>query len=238
MMITSSRPMIATSVATALVLGAASLAQSRSQRQAVAPTDPRLQEAISWYTGVGGTVDDAKAHSLLLEALEDNDPISRMWLARCYSRGRMEFERDEQQAAVIAGEVLGQIEQLAARDVVEAVFLLGTAHDEGIGMPTDAGRAMAWFHRAADQNHVLAQHNLGNAYLAGRGVPQSDELAVYWWRRAADQGDAIPQWQLGKMYEAGRGVSANLPTALSWYRQSAARGNLSARQALERLGES
>lgn len=199
--------------------------------------DPRLKQAIAFYTGTGGTVDDARAHDLLVQALQTPEPITRMWLARVYSRGRMEFERDEAQARVIAGEVIGRVRELAEDGVAEAVFLMGTAYDEGLGVDADAATAVSWYHRAADLDNVLAQHNLGNVYSEGRGVPRSDSHALYWWRRAADQGDAIPQWQVGRVYEQGIGVQADRDEALRWYREAAGRGNRQAREALQRLGE-
>ncbi len=197
--------------------------------------DLRLDESLRWYTGMTGTVDDQRARELLLEALETPDPITRMWLARCHSRGRMFFERDETRADLIAGEVIAEVERLAHEGLAEAAFLMGTANDEGLAMEVDPAMAAAWFHRAADQSHVLAQHNLGNAYYGGRGLPQSDVMAVYWWRLAAEQGDAIPQRELAAMYEQGRGVDKDLTAAEHWYRQSAERGNPQAQEALERL---
>lgn len=198
--------------------------------------DPKLTEAIAWYTGTAGHVDDDRAHGLLLQAVADDDPVSVMWLARCHSRGRMRFERDAAKANALASRVNGDIGRLAETDVPEAVFLTGTAYDEGLGLAVNASLAAAWFHRAADLGHLLAKHNLGNAYADGRGAPQSDAMAVYWWRQPADAGDAIPQFRLAKMYEEGRGVPRNPLLALQWYRRSAERGHGPAREALTRLG--
>ena len=75
--------------------------------------DPLLARAIALYTGTSGTVDDPRAHDLLIEAAADGDALSRMWMARVYSRGRMEFERDEGRARQIAGEVIGEVTRLA-----------------------------------------------------------------------------------------------------------------------------
>ena len=199
------------------------------------PVDHRLSEAVRWYTGVAGHVDDARAHALLLEAAADGDPISQMWMARVYSRGRMGFKRDTVRARAIARSVIDRIDSLAGTGVTEAVFLMGTAYDEGLGVEPDARVAAGWYQRAAERGHILAQHNLGNVYLAGRGVPQNDSLAVVWWTRAAEHGDAIPQLRLGMMYEQGRGVSRDLAAARRWYRRSAARGEHRAAAALERL---
>lgn len=198
--------------------------------------DPKLGESVGWYTGTAGRVDNALAKELLLEAAEDGDPISRMWIARVYSRGRMNFERDEAQARTIARDVIERIESLAEERIAEAVFLMGTAYDEGLGKTADIATAVQWYRRAADLGYGLARHNLGNVYFEGRGVAQNDSLAVHWWTMAAEGGDAIPQLRLGTMYEEGRGVTRNLAEARRWYGLAAARGNADARAALERLG--
>ncbi len=198
--------------------------------------DPKLEESVGWYTGTAGRIDNTLAKELLLEAAEDGDPISRMWIARVYSRGRMNFERDEAQARTIARDVIDRIESLAEQRIAEAVFLMGTAYDEGLGKTANIETAVQWYRRAADLAHGLARHNLGNVYFEGRGVVQNDSLAVHWWTMAAEGGDAIPQLRLGTMYEEGRGVARNLTEARRWYGLSAARGNADARAALERLG--
>jgi TPR repeat protein len=197
--------------------------------------DPRLDEAARWYTGVAGRVDDERAQALLLEAAAGGDPVSQMWLARCHSTGRMGFPRDADRARSIAGAVIASVRELAARGVAEAVFLMGTAFDEGLGETENPVTAASWYRRAADLGHVLAQHNLANLYFDGRGVRQDDRQAVEWWRRAAEQGDAVPMLRLGTMYEEGRGVARDLDQAREWYRRAAARGNARAAEALERI---
>ncbi len=217
----------------ALLFLGALLAPAQLQGQTV---DPKLAESVGWYTGTAGRVDNARAKQLLLEAAEDGDPISGMWIARVYSRGRMNFVRDEAQARAIASELIERIESLAENRVAEAVFLMGTAYDEGLGKPANIETAVQWYRRAADLGHGLARHNLGNVYFEGRGVVQNDSLAVRWWTMAANEGDAIPQLRLGTMYEEGRGVGRDLSEARRWYGLAAERGNADARAALERLG--
>lgn len=195
-----------------------------------------LVEAVDWYTGVAGRVDDARAKALLEDAATTGDPLARMWIARCLSRGRMGFVQDREQARARAAEVIADVRRMAGDGVLEAVFLMGTAHDEGLGVAEDPAVAADWFQRAADRGHVLAQHNLGNAYAAGRGVTKDEALAVAWWTRAATSGDAIPQLRLGEAYEHGRGVARDLAEARRWYRAAAARGNAAAQAALTRLG--
>lgn len=200
-----------------------------------AEPDPALLEAVDWYTGVAGRVDDSRARRLLERAAEDVDPISVMWLARVRSRGRMGFERDEEEARRLASTVIRAVQRAAESGVLEAVFLMGTAYDEGLGRTEDPGRAALWHRRAAEKGHVLGAHNLGNAYWEGRGVAQDPSQAVKWWTQAAVEGDAITQLRLGQAFEAGRGVVRDLEAAATWYMRAADAGNVQAREAMERL---
>ncbi len=198
-----------------------------------AEVEAKMQEAIRWYTGEAGHVDDAKAHTLLLDAIDPDYPLPQMWIARCYSRGRMTYERDATRARLMAERVIDRVRRIAEDGSVEAAFLLGSAYDEGLGVPVDSVTAMAWFLKAGEQGHVLAQHNLGNAYFAGRGVAQNDSLAAAWWRKAAEKGDAIAQYRLGIMYKEGRGVPQSDSVAVVWWRDAAGRGERRARTALQ-----
>jgi TPR repeat protein len=218
------------------VVRAALLASAVAGPQALsAQASPVLLEAIEWYTGVAGRVDDERAHTLLLDAVARDEPLARMWLARSHSRGRMGFDADVSKAQALAAEEIDVVERLAGEGVLEAVFLMATAFDEGLGRTEDPAEAAVWLRRAAERGHVLAQHNLGNAHAAGRGVEQSDRLAVEWWLKAAAAGDAIPQLRLGEAYEAGRGVTRDMASACHWYGEAARRGNGAALKALDRL---
>lgn len=198
--------------------------------------DPLLERAIGFYTGIAGTVDDARAKELLLGAAADGDALSMMWLARCYSRGRMNFENDQTRARQIATEVIGDVRRLADHNVAEAAFLMGTAYAEGLGVDADEASAFDWYFSAANLGNALAAHNLGNAYREGDGRPRDAKIAAYWYRRAADKGDALPMFWLGEMYERGEGVERDLDRARHWYRESANRGRADAESALQRLG--
>lgn len=198
--------------------------------------DTRVVDAIGWYTGTAGRVDEPRARALFEAAAESGDVLGRMWLARAYSRGRMGFSRDAARASAIAGVLLDAVRRQAGLGVTEAVFLVGTAYDEGLGVPEDPVAAMEWFQKAAAAGHTLAEHNIGNAYAAGRGVAADASAAVTWWTKAAQKGDAVPQLRLGEAYETGRGVAKDLAAARRWYADAASRGNAAAKAALERLG--
>jgi len=243
------------------VVGASGSAGCAGPPPASPPVEPsaELLEAVDWYTGVAGRVDDGRARELLERAMgqpaetgseraapseeaasrEDaagaGNAIAVMWWARVHSRGRMGFPRDEEAARRTARAAIGAVEASAEAGVLEAVFLMGTAYDEGLGKPVDPAQAALWHRRAAERGHVLGAHNLGNAYSDGRGVPLDPALAVEWWTQAAEQGDAITQLRLGEAYEAGRGVAQDADAAVAWYRRAAERGNAQAAEALRRL---
>ena len=198
--------------------------------------DTRLVEAIGWYTGTRGLVDDARARLLVETTAFEGNVLARMWLARMYSRGRMGYPRDDVKARAIAEQLIDAVQRQAAAGTVEAVFLMGSAHDEGLGVAEDPEAAVAWFSKAAAAGHTLGEHNLGNAYAAGRGVAADPVRAVEWWLKAAAKGDAVPQLRLGEAYEAGRGVAKNLDEARRWYGAAATRGNADAAAAVKRLG--
>lgn len=225
---------VATAVATAVAVGLAGL--TPAPLQAPPGADVRLVEAIGWYTGTAGRVDDTRARALIEAAATDGDVLARMWLARAYSRGRLGFPRDEARARLIAEQLVGAVERQAGRGIVEAVFLMGTAYDEGLGVAEDPAAALAWFQKAAAAGHTLAEHNIGNACAAGRGIAADPAAAVAWWLKAAAKGDAVPQLRLGEAYERGTGVAVDLAQARRWYADAAARGNAAAKAAIERLG--
>lgn len=199
------------------------------------PVDLRLVEAIGWYTGTRGVVDDAKARTLIESTAFEGNVLARMWLARLYSRGRAGYPRDEARARAIAEVLVDAVQRQAMAGATEAVFLMGTAYDEGLGVAEDPAIAFAWFSKAAAAGHTLAAHNLGNAYAAGRGVAADPAQSVSWWLKAAVSGDAVPQLRLGEAYEAGRGAARNLDEARRWYGEAARRGNAAAAAALKRL---
>lgn len=200
------------------------------------PVDPRLVDAIGWYTGTAGRVDDPRARQLIEASALDGDVRGRMWLARAYSRGRLGLPRDEARAKAMAGLVIDAVRRQADRGSAEAQFLVGTALDEGLGLAEDPAAAIDWFRKAAAQDHTLAQHNLGNAFAAGRGVTADAAEAVRWWMLAGRKGDAVVQLRLGEAFERGTGVPHDLAQARRWYADAAGRGNVQAKAALERLG--
>jgi len=116
----------------------------------------------------------------------------------------------------------------------DAQTYLGVMYREGRGLPRDHVEAVAWFYKAARQNHALAQYNLGIVWASGIGVPRNDEAAVKWYRLAATQGLSEAQFALGYMYAHGRGGERDPAEARRWYEAAAVQGNT---YAMNNLGE-
>ena len=191
-----------------------------------------LQEAIGWYAPQNGQTDYARARRLFAQAAQSGHPLAVMWLARSYVAGRVGFAKDVERAQELARRVIQEIRRLARNGDREALFLLGSAYDEGLAVTQDNEQAVSWYRKAADQGHAIAQSNLGWMYDKGHGVAQSDREAVKWYRKAADQGYANGQKNLGTMYHSGRGVAQSDREAVKWYRKAADQGNADAQDNL------
>lgn len=69
-----------------------------------------------------------------------------------------------------------------------AMVLVGTLHENGLGVRRDYGEALRWYRQAADRNYAQAFYALGMMYENGRGVPEDPRQAREWMRKAADRG--------------------------------------------------
>ncbi len=112
----------------------------------------------------------------------------------------------------------------AEKGDAEAQFQLGQRYAAGKEVARDDARALAWFLKAAAQDHGKAQVSLGSIYAHGFGVPQDWAASIKWYRKAALQGDRIAQHNLGLDYNYGHGVARDYGKAARWFRLGAAQG--------------
>src|SRR4029079_13738643 len=80
---------------------------------------------------------------------------------------------------------------------------LARRYAEGIGCPRDAGQAMLWYRRAAQEGEPGAMVAIGDMFEEGRCVDQDFVAASIWHRRAANIGFAPAMVRLASMLEAG-----------------------------------
>ncbi|MBI1928182.1 sel1 repeat family protein [Candidatus Poribacteria bacterium] len=194
---------------------------------APSPSDARtlLQQAIGFYNGTAGKVDDEKAKALFIEAGSTGDPLAMMWLALCHYIGLCNFPENVERGQQLAKEAIEEIQCLAKQSDPDAALLLGIAYEYGLAVSQDAAQAVSWYRQAAEKGDASAMFNLGWMYDNGKGVPQDVAQAVSWYRQAAEKGNASAMNNLGVMYQHGEGVPQDDGQALFWYGKAAEKGH-------------
>jgi len=124
---------------------------------------------------------------------------------------------------------------LADKGHARALYNLGVAHAQGVGVEASAALSIYWWHRAALAGSTEAQYNLGLAYAQGQNVAKSPVVASMFWYMAASGGDAAAQFNLGMMAAEGDGLRRDFENAVFWWQRAAAQGFPHAIQALDIL---
>ncbi len=122
----------------------------------------------------------------------------------------------------------------ASQGHIEALFMLASLYERGVGVSVDGDRAMALYRKAASAGHNRAMHNLG-VMLSARGSAQDYREAALWFYRASLAGLADSQYNLAILYERGLGLEQDLTRAYFWYRVAAHSGDKEATQQADRL---
>lgn len=119
---------------------------------------------------------------------------------------------------------------------MDAQYIIGIAHMNGVGMPTDYPQALQWFQKAAKQGYAPAQFYSGFLYEFGaKGIQKNEKQAFYWYQKAAKQGIIMAQFRLGLMYQTGKGTKVDKQQANNWLSKAAIQGHDRAVQALREL---
>ena len=180
-----------------------------------------IQEAFGYYSGTADRIDYDKAKKIFTKAFQMGDPLGKMWLARCYSKGTYGCQKDKERAAEMAEAVIGEVKSLAESGQSEAILLLTSAYFEGLAVSKDYEQAVYWCRKAAEKEQPLGMSRLGYLYANGKGVAKDEQQAVYWYRKAAEKELPVGMTNLGWMYEKGRGVAKDDDQAVYWYKKAA-----------------
>jgi len=164
----------------------------------------KLHEAIAFQAGTGRKIDYVKAKELFLELAELDYPLAKIWIAQCCHKGYGNFQKDVKKAEKIAKEVVEQVKELAKQGDQDAVFLLGRAYWDGLGLDRDYEKAVDWYRKAAEAGNSEAMNNLGISYRDGKGVPQNNEKAAEWFSKAAKAGNSWALKELEASYLSKR----------------------------------
>jgi TPR repeat protein/serine/threonine protein kinase len=109
-----------------------------------------------------------------------------------------------------------------AREMINVAWL----YEQGKGVAKDYGKALEWFHKAADTGDAIATGDLGALYQNGEVVPQDYRKARELFEKAAGGGDARSMTELGILYETGEGGAQDEVKAREWYQKAADVGSV------------
>lgn len=92
------------------------------------------------------------------------------------------------------------------RAAADGCAALGSAYQQGLGVPRDPARARELYTRACNAKSGRGCSRLGALYLMGVGVEKSAERAIGYSQAGCDAGDALGCVNLGLMCERGDGL--------------------------------
>lgn len=153
-------------------------------------------------------------------------------------------ERDRQSAEAVGNleayavykmgqypEALARWTALAEAGNTTAMINLANMHQQGQGVPKDAGVALGWTRKAAERGDARAEYDMGMAHERGVVIARDAAEAERWFRRAAARDHADAQFALAVMLATNRGAGVATTTAQQraeakvWLTKSAAGGN-------------
>jgi TPR repeat protein len=114
----------------------------------------------------------------------------------------------------------------------EAMYLLGTLFDQGIGVSQNYKEAFKWYQHAADRGQAEAMNCLGILYTVGHGMPQDYAEALSWYLKAVEHDSVSAMNNIATFYYQGWGVRRSYPDAARWFQVAADRGDPSAMNSL------
>lgn len=169
-----------------------------------------------------------------LKTRAETDPFGRFFLGQLYVEGP-EGLRDKPRGERMMREALLLLEPRATQGDVDAAALLGTCYQRGLGTTKDAGKALAYFERAAAGQEAESLNVLGDLYYEGDGVAKDLAKAAELYRRSAEAGSSAGQANYAYVLDRGEGVKADAAAARGFYRQAAERGSPNAQRNLALL---
>lgn len=107
------------------------------------------------------------------------------------------------------------LEKAAVKDSSSlAMYDLGFAYKEGIGVTKDSAKAVMWLEKSARAGHETAYHTLGLMYKYGEGgVRQNFEKAYEYFSKGAEKEDRPCMYSKGYMLYKGLGCKQNYQEA-------------------------
>jgi len=121
------------------------------------------------------------------------------------------------------------MELAAEKNHPSALGHLGWAYSEGILVPKDDAKALAFCRRGAEQGDLYSIRFVGWAYRNGVGCEQDYVQARGWYERAAEQNDEESLVALGIFHEYAQGLPKDMAKAAGLYYRASELGNADAK---------
>lgn len=159
---------------------------------------------VAHHDGAGVARDEARARALFERACDGG------YAAACLNLG-VAFERSGDPSELTAA--AERYARACAADDVEVIrlacFNLALLHANGLGVPRDRARAVAWFTRGCDHDDSKSCTQLALALADGAGVDADPVAAVALLERTCASRHAAACFHLGRFLRAGIGVAAD-----------------------------
>ena len=153
-----------------------------------------------------------------------------------FARGKVEYDAENYREAL---QWMRASANLGHRD---AQNYAGYMYHKGQGTRADTSKAIAYYTKAARQDHHGAQVSLGSilyeghhVYEGGKRILKTDPYAaVRWWRRAAVD-NRLARYNMGVAYYNGRGVPRDHSRARTHFTEAYRAGYAPAKDMLDRI---
>jgi uncharacterized protein len=192
-----------------------------------------LGEAYANGRGVARDMEKARYWFEQAKAKGNTDAaanLSRIWAAP--AEGALSAEETDalRNSATTDAAAFERLKRLAEGGDKNAQFSLGTLYDPEFRRSKltkpDVNQAIAWYTKAAEQDHSVAQANLGLYFKTGKyGVTQNLAAAVLWLEKSAARGNAVGERGLATCYKEGKGVAADRVRATELFQSAANQGD-------------
>ncbi len=204
------------------------LEESPKEADPVPPPSAKVtvQDALTYYHGMGAPFDRKRAVELLRLAASCGDVVAsaRMAYLTCVGDEIAGIRPDPSRGSIELGSYLPALKTLTRTGDTEAMLMMGNAMAEGLGIHKNTRRAFEYFYTAAEKGYAPAANAMGQCYSAGVGVQPDVVRAVACFRRGAEAGFAPAQFNLGISYFNGRGIRQDKVEAAKWYALAAEQG--------------
>ena len=213
-----------------------SIVPSGSTAGRPADTDPEAKRSDSPASTVDGTTaagDSARESPPLREDRPVDESLARLEPAFWYNLALSNhLDHVSKGHPTNLAAAIEAYRKASDGDCAPALVNLGYAHDVGLGVPLDPGRAAEFYQRAADLGNPVAAYNLGRKYFTGtNGLPLDWSASQKYLQRSAEDGLLAGQHLLGQLLiEQGRNSQAQ-----RWFSLAAEHGYIPSMYSLANL---